>query len=103
MNPQGTCNGVQETTALKEIQPESQPNLERAPAIGFAAKRFAIASPTFSGTFSPLPLPQHRRGLSLLASCRRSDGSFLSSQHCQYLPFLFQTARVEVGRLVKED
>jgi hypothetical protein len=29
--------------------------------------------------------------------------SSLQSQHCQYLPFLFQTARVEVRRFVKED
>lgn len=100
MYPLGTCNGVQDAaTAARKAVLRSQPFPNRRS--GTRTKGSAGASPHLLGR-SPLLRASHCRFVA--APVPHTGGvSFSMSRHCQYLPFLFQTARVEVGRLVKED
>jgi hypothetical protein len=103
MYPLGTCNGVQDAT---EVQTGtllmSQPFVNGSSEAGFSTKRSGGASPD-PLVRSPLPREDKQEPVCAATVPSSRDVSFIGSRHCQYLPFLFQTARVEVGPLVKED
>ena len=103
MKRQGTCKGVQDAAAARiGAVPASQPFRQGAPATGSEAKRSVGIGPNSPYETSLL---HTGKGTCTCAAPSPRDGDvpFLLSQQSQYLPFLFQTARVEVGRLVKED
>ncbi len=103
MYPLGTSNGLQEAAAPRtRVTLMSRPIPNRGSATDSQAKRSKGAAPHLSAH----PLLPHRTGQeSVRAAPVPPTGGVSSSRsrHCQYLPFLFQTARVEVGHFVKED
>ncbi len=101
--PLGTCNGVQDAAAVPAgAVPMSQPFPSHGAATGFSAKASAGAGPHLPG-HAPLPHESPRWTVCAAPVPRPGDVPIRGSRHYLYLPFLFQTARVEVGRLVKED
>lgn len=103
IDPQGTCNGVRDRAAARAgAVPVSQPFPSGASATGPEAERSAGAGPNPRSESS---LPHKAKTTAVCAAPVPHIGNvpFIASQQSQYLPFLFQTARVEVGRLVKED
>jgi hypothetical protein len=103
MYPLGTCNGVQDVTAAPTRAVPMSPLFPNTrSAIESLAQRLAGAAPN---PLAHSPRPHNGRPKPVRAAPAPCTGnvSFRGSRHCQYLPFLFQTARVEVGHLVKED
>jgi len=99
MYPQGTSNGVQDVAAPQtRVTLMSRPLPHRNSATVCPAKRFLGVDPH--------SLLSHQTGQESVGAAPVPPTGGVSSsgsRHCQYLPFLFQTARVEVGRFVKED
>ena len=102
MYPLGTRKGVQDAAAAEIMAvPMSQP-FPNGFGTGPNENRFSGAA--LNPLAHPaLPREGERKDVCAAPAPRTGDVPFAGSQHRQYLPFLFQTARVEVGRLVKED
>jgi hypothetical protein len=103
MYPHGTCNGVQDTAEVRiRAVLTSRPFALGNSGAGSDTKRFGPAAPN-PLAHSPLRRQDKRKPVSAAPVPHSGDVSIIGSRHCYYLPFLFQTARVEVGPLVKED
>jgi hypothetical protein len=103
MDLQGTCNGVQGAAVARIGAATTCPSLPNRGENSRVSQRTArLQTPQSSEqTIPSTPVPVPGNLPRVFPS--RGNLPFIQSQQSQYLPFLFQTARVEVGRLVMED